>query len=173
MPENIDSNLEALQRAMQQLTGPLFEKFKGRTTYYVAVALKGIIQPYVGPVKYTHQRKDGTYGVKWPSDAARKAYFAQRREAGLPMKYTRGSDPMSQRMQQSWAISRGQDSATLGNRATYAPYVASSEYQTEQHAATGFTTDEQAAERVVESGVMQRIIEAQLKAIIREAFRGL
>ena len=164
MPENIDSNLEALQRAMQQLTGPLFEKFKGRTTYYVAVALKGIIQPYPGPANQP---------VKWPSEKARRYYFAMRREAGLPMKYTRGSDPMSQRMQQSWAISRGQDSATLGNRATYAPYVASSEYQTEQHAATGFTTDEQAAERVVESGVMQRIIEAQLKAIIREAFRGL
>ena len=158
---------------MQQLTGPLLVKFKGRATYYVAIAIKGIIQPYPGPVKYTHQRKDGTYGVKWPSEKARRYYFAMRREAGLPMKYTRGSDPMSQRMQQSWTIARRPTEATLGNRATYAPYVASEQYQTDQHAATGFTTDRQAAEQVIQSGTMKRIIDAHINAIVREAFRGL
>jgi hypothetical protein len=173
MPDMDASELDRLQSAIGNLTGPLLSKFKDRITYYVAVAIKGQIQPYPGPVKYTHQRKDGTYGVKWPSDAARKAYFAERRKRGLPMQYTRGSDPMSQRIQQSWTIRRGNAEATLGNRATYAPYVASSEYQTEQHAATGFTTDEQAAEQTIESGVMGRIVEAQIKAIVREAFRGL
>ena len=163
MPNEVDSQLAELQRALANLTGPLLSKFKDRVTYYVAVAIKGEIQPYPGPANSP---------VKWPSEKARRYYFAQRREAGLPMKYTRGSDPMSQRLQQSWTIRRGTAEAVLGNRATCAPYVASVEYQTEQHAATGFTTDEQAAEQTMESGVMGRIVEAQVRAIVKEAFRG-
>ena len=163
MPDNIDaSELDKLQSAINNLTGPLLIKFGTRATYYVAVAIKGVIQPY--PLGKNSP-------VKWPSEKARRYYFAMRREAGLPMEYTRGSDPMSQRTQQSWTIARGTAAATLGNRATYAPYVASSQYQTEQHAATGFTTDEQAAEQMIQSGVMPRIIEAQIRAIVREAFR--
>jgi hypothetical protein len=96
-----------------------------------------------------------------------------RREAGLPMKYTRGSDEMSQRLQASWGITRRTTEAVLGNRAPYAPYVASDEYQTEQHAATGFTTDKEAAEQMIEDGILGRIVEAHIKAIVREAFRGL
>jgi len=165
MPDDIDTTeLTKLQRAMSSLTGPLLVKFKGRVTYYVAVAIQGIIKPYPGPA---HKP------VIWPSEKARRYYFAMRREAGLPMKYTRGSDPMSQRIQQSWTIARRPTEATLGNRATYAPYVASEQYQTDQHAATGFTTDRQAAEQVIQSGVMKRIIDAHINAIVREAFRGL
>ena len=96
-----------------------------------------------------------------------------RREAKLPMKYTRGSDPMSQRVQQSWAVSRGTDSATLGNRASYAPYVVSDQYQTEQHKATGFTTDKQAADKVIQDGTLDRIITAHIETMVKEAFRGL
>jgi hypothetical protein len=157
------SELDRLQSAISNLMGPLLSKFKDRATYYVAVALKGIIKEY--PLGKNSP-------VIWPSEKARRYYFAMRREAGLPMKYTRGSDPMSQRLQQSWTVRRGNAEATLGSRATYAPYVASSEYQTEQHAATGFTTDEQAADKVIADGTMKRIVEAHVKAIVREAFRG-
>jgi len=164
LPDPIDTTeLTKLQRAMSSLTGPLLEKFKGRVTYYVAMAIQGVIKPY----------KPQHTPVIWPSEKSRRYYFAMRREAGLPMKYTRGSDPMSQRLQQSWTIARRPTSATLGNRATYAPYVASDQYQTEQHAATGFTTDKQAAEQVIESGTMKRIIDAHINAIVKEAFRGL
>jgi len=162
MPDDTTGELDKLQRAMSQLTGPLLDKFKDRATYYVALAIKGVIQPY----------KPQHTPVIWPSEKARRYYFAMRREAGLPLEYKRGSDPMSQRLQQSWTVARRQAAATLGNRATYAPYVVSSEYQTAQHAATGFTTDEQAAEKVIDDGTMGRIIEAQLRAIVREAFRG-
>ena len=165
MPDAIDtSDLDNLQQAMNRLSGESLVKFKGRTTYYVALAIKGVIQPYPGPANSP---------VKWPSEKARRHYFAMRKEAGLPMKYTRTNDPMSQRLSTSWAIIRGDTEATLGSRATYAPYVASSEYQTEQHKATGFTTDKQAAEQVMSSGVMDRIITAQIQAMVRDAFRGL
>jgi hypothetical protein len=51
--------------------------------------------------------------------------------------------------------------------------VASDEFQTEQHKATGFTTDKQAADQVIASGTMDRIINAHIKAMVGEAFRGL
>jgi hypothetical protein len=165
-------DLNKLQRAFSHLSGAGLSKFKRKVTYFVATAIKGVIQPYK-PIKYTHTRKDGTKGVKWPSDAARKAYFAERTERDLPMKYTRGSDPMSQRLQQSWVVHSRKESATVGNRATYAPYVASDEFQTEQHKATGFTTDKQAADQVIESGVMDKIVNTHIKGMMDEAFRGL
>lgn len=165
MPDGVDSSqLDKLDRALSQLSGPLLQRFKDRATYYVALAIKGVIQPYPGP---------SNSPVKWPSEKARRYYFAMRREAGLPMKYTRGSDPMSQRMQASWGVSRGTGEATLGSRATYAPYVASDQYQTAQHAATGFTTDKQAVERVIADGTVKRIVEAHINQIVKEAFRGL
>ena len=159
-----DTDLRDLQRALNNLSGPLLAKFADRATYYVALALKGVIQAYPGPAHSP---------VKWPSEKARRFYFAMRRKAGLPLKYTRGNDPMSQRMQQSWTVDRRKQSATLGSRATYAPYVASDQYQTEQHKATGFTTDKQAVDRIIDNGTMSRIVETHLQAIVKEAFRGL
>lgn len=164
MSEDITGNLDKLQRAIGQLHGPLLQKFKHRATYYVAIALKG-------PLK---RRPAGVHSpVIWASEKQRRWYYAMRREAGLPLKYTRGSDPMSQRIGGSWAIRRQPESAILGNRATYAPYVQSSEYQTAQHEATGWTTDEQAAEKIVDDGTVKRIVEAHVRVIVREAFRGL
>ena len=164
MTEITGSNdLSKLQQAMNNLSGASLVRFKRNVTYFVAVAIKGVIKPY----KPQHKP------VIWPSDKARRYYFAMRSEKGLPMKYKRGNDPMSQRVSQSWVIHSGTEDATLGNRATYAPYVASEEFQTEQHKATGFITDAQAAEKVVSSGVMKRIIESHIKRMMDDAFRGL
>ena len=157
------NDLSALQRAMSNLSGTSLVRFKRNITYFVAVAIKGVIKPY----KPQHKP------VIWPSDKARRYYFAMRSEKGLPMKYKRGNDPMSQRVSQSWTVARGNEDAVLGNRATYAPYVASEQYQTEQHKATGFVTDAQAAEQVINSGVMKRIVESQIKSMMDDAFRGL
>ena len=156
--------IEGVQRALDKLSESLRTKFAQRATYDVADAIQGVILLYPGP---------SNQPVKWPSEKARRYYFAMRRKRGLPMEYARGSDPMSQRMQQSWTIRKGRDSATLGNRATYAPYVASSELQTEQHKLTGFVTDKQAIDRVTREGTMQRIVQAELRKVMREAFRGL
>ena len=165
MPETIGTDaLSKLQQAIGQLHGPLLEKFKGRATYYVALAIKGVIKPY--KIKSTP--------IKWASAKQRRWWFWARRQDGLEdTPYKRGSDPWSQRLQQSWGVTRRPTEATLGNRATYAPYVASDEYQTAQHKATGFTTDKQAADKVIADGTMKRIVDAHVKAIVREAFRGL
>jgi len=164
MSEVEHGELDKLQKAINSLTGPLLQKFKGRATYYVALALKGLMQKYPGPAHSP---------VIWASEKQRRWYYATRREAGLPLRYTRRADPMSQRLHAQWGISRGETEATLGNRATYAPYAQSSQYQTAQHAATGWTTDEQAADKVMSDGTVKRIVEAHITAIVREAFRGL
>jgi len=165
MSEGVDtSGLEHLQQAIRNLTGPLLSRFKSQATYLVAEALKRVMQEYPGP---SHQP------VIWASEKQRRWYYAMRREEGLPLEYTRRSDPMSQRLHAQWGISRGQESATLGNRATYAPYAQSSQFQTAQHAATGWTTDAQAADQVLTDGTVRRIVDAQVRAIVREAFRGL
>jgi hypothetical protein len=164
VPNDTDtSGIDKLQAAMGNLMGPQLEKFKSRATYYVALALKSVLIPY----KPQHKP------VIWASEKQRRWYFAMRSEKGLPFEYKRGSDEMSQNLQKNWGVSRQPTSATLGNRATYAPYVASRQYQTAQHAATGFTTDAQAAEKVVADGTVKRIVEAHIHAIVREAFRGL
>ena len=165
MSEGIDtSGLDKLQRAINELHGPALLRFKGRATYFVAVALKDMFK----------RRPAGSHSpVKWASRKQQAFYHWMRRKAGLPLKYTRGSDPMSQRSGASWAISRQADSATLGNRATYSPYVVSSQYQTEQHKATGWQTDQQIADRAMADGTIRRIIEANIATIVREAFRGL
>ena len=70
MPDGVDTgNLNKLQSALNSLTGPLLTKFKGRATYYVALAIKGVIMPY----KPQHKP------VIWPSEKARRYYFAMRR----------------------------------------------------------------------------------------------
>lgn len=165
MTDTVDhSELDKLHSALGQLTGPLLTKFKRQATYYVAEAIKGVIQKYP-------QGKNSP--VEWPSAKARRWYFWARRKAGLSPEYVRGSDKWSQRLQQNWTIQRGDTWANLGNRATYASYVASSQYQTKQHKATGFTTDEQAAAKVEKDGTMRRIVNAHVEAIVKEAFRGL
>ena len=165
MPDTIDtSGIDKLHAAIADLMGPQLEKFKSRATYFVAVELKGIMTKYPAG----HHTP-----VIWASEKQRRWYFAMRREAGLPLKYTRRSDPMSQRMHLSWGIRKKPTSATLGSRATYAPYVQSSQFQTEQHAASNWTTDAQAADKIVADGTLMRIVQANVQRIVQEAFRGL
>ena len=155
--------LDKLQRALGNLSGPLLTKFKGRATYFVAIALKGVLQKYPGQANSP---------VIWPSEKARRYYFAMRREEGLGPRYVRRSDQMSQRLHAQWAVQREDTEATLGNRAAYSAYVQSSEYQTEQHKATGWTTDEQAADKLMKDGTIRRIVNAHINTIVKEAFRG-
>ena len=164
MSEVDNQDVNKLQRALDDLFGPGLLKFKGRLTWFVAAAIKQVIRPYPGP---SHSP------VIWPSDKARRYYFAMRRKDNLPLKYTRLTDPWSKQIQNNWTIQRDNTSATLGNRASSAPWVVSDEFQTEQHEATGWTTDKQAAEQVMTDGTMDKIINAQIKAMVDNAFKGL
>lgn len=98
--------------------------------------------------------------VIWASDKSRRYYFAMRRRAGLSPEYTRNSDPMSQRLGPSWTVAHlGQTDALVANKAKYGPFVQAAQYQTAQHRATGWITDEQAIQNVERSGDVERVAE--------------
>jgi len=160
----VSEGIDRVLKAIANLTGPLLQKFKQRATYSVAGKIR---QQMVVEPPESHSP------VVWASEKQRRWYFAQRRAEGLPLKYERKTDPWSQRIQNKWRYTRGSDYTVLGNRADYAAYVQSRDYQSRQHEATGWTTDEQAAEQIISDGTMQRIVDAQVRAIVREAFRGL
>lgn len=106
--------------------------------------------------------------VLWRSDKQRKAYFAKRREAGLPAKYDRQSDPQSQRIGPSWTVERrGATDAVVGTRVGYARYVQAERYQQPQHRATGWVTDTQAIDETERSGQIQIIAKQATDALIR------
>lgn len=165
MSEGVDAGqLDTVQKAVAELMGPGLRRFKHRATYAVAGQLRTIMEREP-PASHSP--------VIWASERQRRWYFAARRRDELPLKYTRHSDAWSQQSRKAWGITRGDTDATLGNRATYGAYVQSVALQTAQHAATGWTTDEQAAEQIIGDGTMHRIVTAHVRAIVREAFGGL
>lgn len=89
--------------------------------------------------------------VIWASAKQKRWWFAHRSEKGLPLDYTRESDPESQRLRASWAIQPTKDGAIVGTRTLYAPWVQAAQPtsaggpQTAQHKATGWVTDEKVA----------------------------
>jgi hypothetical protein len=67
---------------------------------------------------------------------------------------------MSQQLSKSWTISHlGQTDALVDNKASYGPFVQSAEFQSAQHKATGWITDEKAVKNVEKSGDVERVAE--------------
>jgi len=98
--------------------------------------------------------------VLWASERQRRYYFAMRREAGLSPKYDRGSDPMSKQLLSAWKISHhGATDALVDNQTNYGPWVQNEIYQSAQHKATGWITDEQAVKKVERSGDVEHVAE--------------
>lgn len=96
--------------------------------------------------------------IIWASEKQRRFYFWMRTSQGLPLGYTRNSDAMSQRLGPSWTVDHlGTIDAVVDNKATYGLYVQSHIYQTAQHKATGWITDEQAVNNVQRSGDVERV----------------
>lgn len=106
--------------------------------------------------------------VRWKSERQRRFYHAMRRARGLPAKYTRQSDPMSERLKTKWQVSRlGALGAKVENGASYGIYVQADEYQQPMHRDAGWTTDRQAADRVKADGTIERIFSDAMEAIVR------
>ena len=158
MPEVTFTSIEALQQAIANLTGPQVVKVGQRAGRKIGEELKNTMQRYPGP---SHQP------VKWASEKQRRWYFAMRRKEKLPIKYTRIKDPMSQKLGQSWAVKQITGGAVVGNTALYGPAVQSDEYQTEQHKLTGWITDKKAVEELERSGLIGRIVMAEVHDLVR------
>ena len=164
MTEVVYTDLNQLTRAFAKLSGPQVNKVGERAGVKVAEELKNTLSTKPGR---SHSP------VLWDSERQRKAYFARRHKDGLPIKYTRNSDPWSQKSSVSWAHKRIAGGALLGNPATYAPKVYSSEHQTAQHKATGWVTDKEAADRAFRDGTVARIVLGEVASMMDSVFRGL
>lgn len=149
---------EAVDALMRSLQPANFVKVVVRASVKIAETIKAVLAPYPGPPSHP---------LKWASAKSRRFYFAMRREAGLPAKYTRTSDPMSQKLGQSWVVVETPDGAILGNPSEYADLVQSDENQTAMHAATGWKTDAMAVQEIENAGIMAQVIAAEIGSFMR------
>jgi hypothetical protein len=135
---------------LRQLDPAKIDKVLRASTYAVGQLVQGELQKSTPPA---HRP------VIWSNAKARRYYFAMRRKAGLPLRYTRQSDPMSQRVQRGWTVlHHNRTDAIVRNRGVrYARFVQAAQYQTAQHRATGWMTDVQAVKNVERSGDIGRI----------------
>jgi hypothetical protein len=149
---------DSLQR---KLDPERYNRALGSATMALGEQLRGYLARYPGPA---HKP------VIWASAKQRRFYFAMRRERGLPPRYSRQSDPMSQRLLVGWSVKRhGTTGAIVGTRGIkYARYVQSAQYQTAQHRATGWVTDRQAVDKLKKSGAIQRITRAAVAKVTGE-----
>jgi hypothetical protein len=98
--------------------------------------------------------------VLWASERQRRYYFAMRYAAGLSPKYDRGTDAMSKQLLNAWKVSHhGATDALVDNQTNYGPWVQNEIYQSAQHKATGWITDEKAVKNVEKSGDVERVAE--------------
>jgi hypothetical protein len=103
--------------------------------------------------------------VIWASERQRRYYFAMRYAAGLSPKYDRGSDAMSKQLLNAWKVSHhGATDALVDNQTNYGPWVQNEIYQSAQHKATGWITDEKAVKNVEKSGDVERVAEKIIAA---------
>ena len=149
-------HVDGIEKLLKQLNVPLAPVLK-EITYAVGELVQKEIAVYPGS---SHSP------VLWASERQRRYYFAMRRAAGLSPKYDRGSDPMSKQLLNAWKVSHhGATDALVDNQTNYGPWVQNDIYQTAQHKATGWITDEQAVKKVERSGdvehVAKKIIAAQ------------
>lgn len=147
----ITLDVEIPPALLRQLDPARAEKALGAATLAVGTLVQGELQK---SVPRAHSP------VIWQSAKSRRYYFWLRRRYGLPLQYTRNSDPMSQRLQRSWTVKRqGRTSAVVGTRARYAKYVQSEARQTRQHKATGWVTEARAVLNVQRSGDVDRVVQ--------------
>ena len=146
--------IEGLDELLRDLNVPL-EPVLSDITFAAGELVRSEMAVYPGPA---HKP------VIWASLKQRRYYFWLRRSRGLPLQYTRNSDPMSQRLGPGWTVSHlGQTDALASNKATYGPFVQDALRQTAQHKATGWITDARGVSNVERSGDVERVAEKIVK----------
>lgn len=145
---NIVIDIDGIEGA-ERLLSRSFTPVMQTITLAVGELVRDEIGTYPGPVSKP---------IEWASARQRAFYFAKRSEAGLDPGYTRISDPMSQRLKESWTSDQiGAHDAVVASRTTYAYWVQSAEGQQPFHRNTGWITDEEAVLNVEASGDIDRV----------------
>ena len=135
MPVSVSFQVHGLQQTTRRLKSIFSEevKVKAMQTACDYIRKKCEIEP--GP---SHQP------VIWPSPKYRAWYFAARRAQGLPMKYTRETDPWSKQLLASWRteVTENGMKGRIYNDRPYSEKVMGPGSQFAQHKATGWKTIE-------------------------------
>jgi len=143
-------SLVGVEDLLKQLNVPLGPVLKD-ITFAVGEIVRSEVAVDPGPV---HKP------IIWASERQKRFYFWMRRDANLPIGYSRGNDPMTQSLRNSWTISHhGSPDTIVDNKASYGPWVQNEIYQSAQHKATGWITDEQAVRKVERSGDVEHVAE--------------
>lgn len=137
-------------------------------TLGVANEIKSIISPYPGkrPPRNPRRWYERGFGPKWLSDPARRP---KKRRSTRPIVYGpywagyKTSETLSRR----WGVAQRGLGAIVGNAASYAPVVHHYKEQAAIHEQTGWVTDKQAVERVIKSGVVNRIAQMAVKKVLK------
>lgn len=147
--------LKRLERGLDALQSATLHQ---RLRVAVGELVRAAIAQYPGPPKYP---------LRWASAKQRLWFLRAVRDGRVEVPYRRQFSPGSQRLGPSWAVATQGREVFVGTRATYAPYVQSSERQQPFHADTGWKTDEQAAREVSESRGIAGVARALLKELLR------
>ena len=105
------------------------------------------------------------FGPKWRSNPKRRWKRTKRNVVyGSDWAGIKSSEGLSQR---SFEVKKTAWGAIVGTPVTYSPLVQHYKDQTRVHKRTGWVTDKQAADRVVKSGRMDRIVKATVKRVLK------
>jgi hypothetical protein len=154
--------IEGLDRLMKALDRFATARAVADTIKPALTATGEVIRSYL--VRYPGKP---SYPLRWASQRQRfYVLYVLRKNLGP---YKRTTDPMSQRLQASWAVEYNRPwRVIVGTRVTYAPYVQGRDKQQPYHADTGWITDEVAMQRTIDSGVLQdNMISVVRKALER------
>ncbi len=145
-------------QALQHKFGKSIQPYIRAGSMAIGKQLEGILSKAPGPAHHP---------VIWTSQKQKRFYFAMRRRKGFPLEYSRNNDPQSQRLEASWTVAtRGAMGAVVGTRVNYARYVQREQNpggQQPMHVVTGWITDKQAAEQLIKSGAIPRIMRQALR----------
>jgi len=165
----VTMTIPQLQAAMGRVGGQQLNIAMTRAARKLAWNAQSFLQRY--PRNSTH--------VVWRSRKQQRWYHAMRRAAGLPAKYTRGSDPMSQSLKHSWVVRTdppgtgpNEFGAMLGTKVTYAHLVQGEATQEPMHKANNWPTDYDAIQEIERKRLVEKYVNAEMKSLIDKAFRG-
>lgn len=152
----LDVKVEGLDGLIRKLDEMARKQFWFRLRFAGAELLRNEIADYPPPPKYP---------IRWASEKQKRWFFAAAKRGEIEVPYRRQFSSTSQRLGPSWTATQEGDEVFAGTRVSYAPYVQSKERQQPFHRDTGWITDEQAVERVAESGELAAAARELLDAL--------
>lgn len=135
---------------------------RGLSPQQAARAIRGIQLGAAEEVRNAiavYPEKSPDYPIRWASMRQKRWFWANVREGRIEIPYRRQYSPGSQRLGPSWTVASEGSEVFVGTKVTYAPYVQDADHQQPFHADTGWRTDRQAVDIILQSGVISTVVQ--------------